>query len=71
LYRWRIPDRRSVATVVRALEADRIVAQPNYLFALQADARRKPKTTPRNTSSPSCVCRKHTRLPKATMCWWR
>ena len=38
LYRWRIPDRRSVATVVRALEADRIVAQPNYLFALQADA---------------------------------
>jgi hypothetical protein len=38
LYRWRIPDRRSVATVVRALEADRIVAQPNHLFVLQADA---------------------------------
>ncbi|HEX5210930.1 MAG TPA: S8 family serine peptidase [Pseudolabrys sp.] len=37
LYRWRIPDRRSVASVVRALEADRIVAQPNHLFALQAD----------------------------------
>ena len=36
-YRWRIPDRRSVASVVRALEADRIVAQPNYVFALQAD----------------------------------
>jgi subtilisin family serine protease len=37
LYRWRIPDRRSVATVVRALEADRLVAsaQPNYLFTLQ------------------------------------
>ncbi|MDI1344572.1 MAG: S8 family serine peptidase [Pseudolabrys sp.] len=37
LYRWRIPDRRSVATVVRALEADNIVAsaQPNYQFALQ------------------------------------
>jgi hypothetical protein len=37
LYRWRIPDRRSVAAVVRALEADRIVAsaQPNYLFTLQ------------------------------------
>ena len=35
--RWRIPDRRSVPTVVRALEADRTVAsaQPNYLFALQ------------------------------------
>jgi hypothetical protein len=37
LYRWRIPDRRSVATVVRALEGDRLVAsaQPNYLFMLQ------------------------------------
>lgn len=36
-YRWRIPDRRSVATVVRALEADRSIAsaQPNYLFTLQ------------------------------------
>jgi subtilisin family serine protease len=37
LYRWRIPDRRSVAMVVRALEGDRLVAsaQPNYLFTLQ------------------------------------
>src|SRR5215831_17032566 len=40
-YRWRIPDRRSVTSVVHALEAERIVAQPNYVFALQADA---PKT---------------------------
>ena len=39
MVRWHIPDRRSVASVVRALEADRIVAsaQPNYLFALQDD----------------------------------
>ena len=39
LFRWRIPDRRSVAGVVRALEADRVVAsaQPNYLFALQQE----------------------------------
>jgi subtilisin family serine protease len=39
MFRWRIPDRRSVPTVVRALEADRVVAtaQPNYLFTLQAD----------------------------------
>ncbi len=39
LFRWRIPDRRSVAAVVRALESDRVVAtaQPNYLFALQQD----------------------------------
>jgi len=36
-YRWRIPDRRSVATVVRALETDAAVAsaQPNYLFTIQ------------------------------------
>ncbi|HEX3708256.1 MAG TPA: S8 family serine peptidase [Pseudolabrys sp.] len=34
VFRWRIPDRRSVTTVVRALETDGIVAsaQPNYLF---------------------------------------
>jgi hypothetical protein len=35
LVRWRIADRRSVPVVVRALETDGIVAQPNYLFALQ------------------------------------
>ena len=37
LYRWRIPDRRSVRAVVLELEADNAVAsaQPNYLFALQ------------------------------------
>ncbi len=42
LYRWQIRDRRSVATVVRALEGDRLIAsaQPNYLFTLQEnDAR--------------------------------
>jgi subtilisin family serine protease len=33
-FRWRIPNRRSVAAVIRALETDGIVAsaQPNYLF---------------------------------------
>lgn len=37
MYRWRIPDRRSVPAVVRELEADNVVAsaQPNYLFTLQ------------------------------------
>ncbi len=36
-YRWRIPDSRSVASVVRALESTRLAAsaQPNYRFALQ------------------------------------
>jgi len=42
-YRWRIPDRRSVAAVVRALEANTAVAsaQPNYLFTLQQSAPEK------------------------------
>jgi subtilisin family serine protease len=37
LYRWRIADGRSVATMIRQLETDRVVAsaQPNYLFTLQ------------------------------------
>jgi hypothetical protein len=47
LYRWRIPDRRSVATVVRSLEGDAIVAsaQPNYLFTLQ-QSEAKPEGDP-------------------------
>jgi hypothetical protein len=41
IYRWRIPDRRSVAAVVRAAERETAVAaaQPNYLFTLQDEAR--------------------------------
>ena len=44
-YRWRIPDRRSVAAVVRALEADTRIAsaQPNYRYTLQQDV---PKAEP-------------------------
>ncbi|MBX6328493.1 MAG: S8 family serine peptidase [Pseudolabrys sp.] len=40
LFRWRILDNRPVPAVVRALERDTMVvsAQPNYLFALQAEA---------------------------------
>lgn len=40
MYRWRIPDRRSVPNVVRTLEADNVVAsaQPNYKFTLQQTA---------------------------------
>ena len=49
LLRWRIPDRRSVPVVVRALEADAGVlsAQPNYLFGLQDDS-----AAPRNEGDP-------------------
>ncbi len=37
IFRWKIPDRRSVPAVIRSLEAERIVlaAQPNYLYQLQ------------------------------------
>ncbi len=40
LFRWRIPDGRSVTTVIRALERDNAVlsAQPNYQYALQQAA---------------------------------
>ncbi|MFZ3310400.1 MAG: S8 family serine peptidase, partial [Xanthobacteraceae bacterium] len=40
LYRWRIGDGRSVASVVQALGSENIVAsvQPNYLFTLQQQA---------------------------------
>ena len=56
LYRWRIPDRRSVATVVRELETDRLVAwaQPNYLFMLQQNETRTAGDA-RNMGSPNCV----------------
>ncbi len=39
-FRWRIPDRRSVRSVIRALERDRLVAsaQPNYLYKMQQSA---------------------------------
>ena len=39
-FRWRIPDRRSVRAVIRALERDRLVAsaQPNYLYRMQQSA---------------------------------
>ena len=44
LFRWRIPDRRSVTAVVRELERDRLVAsvQPNYLFVAQDDTAKPP-----------------------------
>jgi hypothetical protein len=35
MFHWRIPDQRSVPAVIRSLEAERIAAQPNYLYLLQ------------------------------------
>ena len=60
LYRWRISDRRSVATVVRSLEGDRLVtsAQPNYLFTLQ-------ESEPRSEGDPAQYELAKLRLPQA------
>lgn len=49
LFRWRIPDRRLVASVVRTLEGNALVAaaQPNYRFTLQqSDAKPAPEGDP-------------------------
>ncbi len=72
LYRWRIPDRRSVPAVIRQLEADGLVAsaQPNYLYSLQQSERRS-RAIRRNTNSPNCNCRRRTPWRAAPMCWWR
>ena len=61
-YRWRIPDRRSVASVVRALEGNRVVAQPNYLFTLQEDVAR---TDAMNEGDPAQYELAKLRLPQA------
>lgn len=65
MYRWRIPDRRSVATVVRALETDAVVAsaQPNYLFTIQQN---ETKTTETKTAGdPAQYELAKLRLPQA------
>jgi subtilisin family serine protease len=62
LFRWRIPDRRSVASVVRALEGDAVVAsaQPNYLFTLQQS-----KAQPAPEGNPAQYQLAKLRLPQA------
>jgi Subtilase family len=61
--RWRIPDRRSVPAVIRALEADVdvISAQPNYVFSLA----KEPQTTGRATADPAEYAPIKLRLPQA------
>ncbi len=49
--RYRIPDQRSPADVIAAMQGDPRVSlvQPNYLYRLQADKRSKPNTTKRGS----------------------
>ena len=62
LFRWRIPDRRSVASVVRALESDRLVAsaQPNYSVHAAAS---QPKAAPEGDAAQYELAKLH--LPQA------
>lgn len=48
LFRWRIPDSRSVRSVIRSLEREAAVisAQPNYLFTLEQDNTAPPAPDP-------------------------
>jgi hypothetical protein len=69
-YRWRIPDRRSVAAVVRAVEGDRVVtsAQPNYLFTLQQNEAKTAETQttePKTEGDPAQYELAKLRLPQA------
>jgi Subtilase family len=61
--RWRIPDRRSVAAVIRELEADVdvISAQPNYVFSLAQES----TTSGRATADPAEYALAKLRLPQA------
>ena len=67
LFRWRISDRRSVAAVVRALEADAVVAsaQPNYLFTLQQDAAKPASDSAAPGGDPAQYELAKLRLPQA------
>jgi subtilisin family serine protease len=68
MFRWRISDRRSVSTVVRALEADQVVAsaQPNYLFTLQeTKAGNEAKSETSSAGDPAQYELAKLRLPEA------
>ncbi len=70
-FRWHIPDRRSVAAVVRQLEvrpSRRVGAAELSIHVAAGAGRERAKAIRRNTSSPSCICRRRTRWPKAAMC---
>jgi subtilisin family serine protease len=67
IFRWRISDRRPVAAVVRALEADAVVAsaQPNYLFTLQQDAAKPASDSAAPEGDPAQYELAKLRLPQA------
>jgi subtilisin family serine protease len=66
LVRWRIPDRRAVPVVVRALETDGVVlsAQPNYLALLQQEPA-APQTVGVGVGDPMQYALAKLQLPQA------
>jgi subtilisin family serine protease len=68
MFRWKIPDRRSVPAVIRQLQTERIVlaVQPNYLYQLQeqASARDQPYS-PVAEGDPGQYALAKLRLPQA------
>ena len=65
-FRWRIPDRRSVPAVVRALEAERAVraAQPNYVYEL-SQQEPAPAAPAASSGDPAQYALAKLRLPEA------
>ncbi|WP_253710223.1 hypothetical protein [Bradyrhizobium sp. WD16] len=66
LFRWRIPDARSVESVVGELVADGSAraAQPNYRFVLQRAVGRA-RAIPPNMHWPACGCPRRISWPAA------
>jgi hypothetical protein len=66
LVRWRIPDRRALPAVVRALETDGVVlsAQPNYLALLQQE-QAAPQTVGVGVGDPMQYALAKLQLPQA------
>ena len=72
LYRWRIPDRRSLQRLYARSRATGSSRRRNRIMFLPFK-RAKPgaKAILRNTNSPSCICRRRMLSPRAIMCWLR
>jgi subtilisin family serine protease len=67
LFRWKIPDQRSVPTVIRSLRAEGIVlaAQPNHLFLVQQQPAIKEPAVAVNGGEPAQYALAKLRLPQA------
>jgi hypothetical protein len=66
IFRWRIPDRRSVTTVIRQLAAAGIRSQPNYTHSLQQEAAYAPPAGgERKSGDPAQYALQKLHVPRA------